>query len=183
VARATTIVRYAPGSAFSEHVHGGGEEFLVLEGVFTDEHGDYPTGTYVRNPINSKHTPSSAPGCVIFVKLRQMTDLTEARVVIDTHHVDWSPVDHLPNESSTLFHNPNTHELVQLERWPNNTTLPPRTFERGAELLVIEGHFKDDLDTFNTGSWLRLPAGATLRASTFTETRVWIKTGHLDQTS
>ena len=41
VARATTIVRYAPGSQLSPHTHGGGEEFLVLEGVFQDEHGDY----------------------------------------------------------------------------------------------------------------------------------------------
>jgi anti-sigma factor ChrR (cupin superfamily) len=53
VARATTIVRYAPNSQFSPHTHGGGEEFLVLEGVFQDEHGDYPVGTYVRNPALS----------------------------------------------------------------------------------------------------------------------------------
>lgn len=62
VARATTIVRYAPGSAFSAHTHTGGEEFLVLEGVFQDEHGDFPVGTYVRNPPTSSHTPSSAEG-------------------------------------------------------------------------------------------------------------------------
>src|SRR5215204_5787315 len=42
VARATSIVRYAPGSHFSPHTHGGGEEFFVLEGVFQDEHGDFP---------------------------------------------------------------------------------------------------------------------------------------------
>src|SRR6516164_2585646 len=42
VARATSIVRYAPHSHFSPHTHGGGEEFLVLEGVFQDEHGDFP---------------------------------------------------------------------------------------------------------------------------------------------
>ncbi|HEY9660942.1 MAG TPA: cupin domain-containing protein, partial [Allocoleopsis sp.] len=63
VARATSIVRYAPGSAFSPHTHGGGEEFLVLEGVFSDEQGDYPPGTYVRNPVGSTHTPSSREGC------------------------------------------------------------------------------------------------------------------------
>jgi len=68
VARATSLVRYAPGSRFSRHVHGGGEEFLVLEGVFQDEHGDYPAGSYVRNPPHSAHTPASAGGCVIFVK-------------------------------------------------------------------------------------------------------------------
>jgi anti-sigma factor ChrR (cupin superfamily) len=44
VARATSIVRYAPRSCFPPHVHGGGEEFLVLEGVFQDEHGDFPAG-------------------------------------------------------------------------------------------------------------------------------------------
>ena len=69
VARATTIVRYAPESRFSAHVHAGGEEYIVLDGVFQDEYGDFPTGTYVRNPPTSSHTPGSAPGCTIFVKL------------------------------------------------------------------------------------------------------------------
>ena len=68
VARATTIVRYAPGSQFSAHVHTGGEEFLVLEGVFQDEFGDFPAGSYIRNPPGSKHTPGSEPGCTILVR-------------------------------------------------------------------------------------------------------------------
>lgn len=59
VARATSIVRYAPDSHFSAHTHGGGEEFLVLEGIFSDEYGDYPAGTYIRNPVGSTHTPFS----------------------------------------------------------------------------------------------------------------------------
>jgi anti-sigma factor ChrR (cupin superfamily) len=64
IARATPMVRYAPGSHFSSHTHEGGGEFLVLEGVFTDEHGDSPTSTYVRNPPTSRHTPGSEPGCI-----------------------------------------------------------------------------------------------------------------------
>ena len=71
VARATTIVRYAPNSKFSAHVHTGGEEFIVLDGVFQDEHGDFPAGTYVRNPPTTKHTPGSDEGCTILVKLWQ----------------------------------------------------------------------------------------------------------------
>ena len=71
VARATTIVRYAEGSRFSEHTHSGGEEFIVLEGIFQDEHGDYHAGTYVRNPPTTAHTPRSEMGCTIFVKLCQ----------------------------------------------------------------------------------------------------------------
>src|SRR5271169_5577343 len=61
VARATSIVRYAPHSHFSPHTHGGGEEFLVLDGIFQDEHGDYPAGTYVRNPPTTSHTPAPKP--------------------------------------------------------------------------------------------------------------------------
>ncbi|MEM9127911.1 MAG: cupin domain-containing protein, partial [Pseudomonadota bacterium] len=81
VARATTIVRYAPGSKFSAHTHTGGEEFIVLDGVFQDEHGDFPAGTYVSNPPTTSHTPGSEPGCIIFVKLWQfdMDDRTQFR--------------------------------------------------------------------------------------------------------
>src|ERR1044071_1424911 len=70
-ARATSIVRYAPGSRFAPHSHPGGEEFLVLEGTFQDESGDFPAGTYVRNAPGSGHAPSALAGCTIFVKLWQ----------------------------------------------------------------------------------------------------------------
>ena len=84
VARATSIVRYAPGSHFSPHTHGGGEEFLVLDGVFQDEHGDFPAGSYVRNPPTSRHTPSSATGCVLFVKLWQFDPVDRTEVNVNT---------------------------------------------------------------------------------------------------
>ena len=76
-ARATSLVRYAPNSEFSEHRHSGGEEFLVLEGVFEDEHAKYPVGTYVRNPIGTAHTPRiGKEGALIFVKLQQFAEHT-----------------------------------------------------------------------------------------------------------
>lgn len=67
-ARATSIVRYAPGAAFPAHRHDLGEEILVLEGVFSDEHGDYPAGTWLRSPDGSAHQPYSETGCLIWVK-------------------------------------------------------------------------------------------------------------------
>src|SRR5258708_37350056 len=88
VARATSIVRYAPGSAFSPHPHLGGEEFFVLDGIFQDERGDYPAGSYVRNPPTSRHRPRSQAGCTIFVKLFQFDPADCARVNIDTRLVD-----------------------------------------------------------------------------------------------
>ena len=87
VAQATSLVRYAPGSQFSAHTHTGGEEFLVLEGVFQDEHGDYPAGTYIRNPPTTRHTPGSAQGCTIFVKLWQFDPQDRTRVIVQTHNM------------------------------------------------------------------------------------------------
>jgi len=66
---ATSIVRYSPGASYPAHSHPGGEEILVLEGTFADEHGRYPAGTYLRNPPGSTHHPYSPDGRVLFVKL------------------------------------------------------------------------------------------------------------------
>jgi len=104
VARATSIVRYAPQSRFSPHMHGGGEEFLVLDGVFQDEHGDYPVGNYVRNPPTSSHTPASEPGCTIFVKLWQFDPDDRTSVRIDTSGVSFTPAPDLPGVELALLY-------------------------------------------------------------------------------
>lgn len=64
----TALVRWAPGTRFNPHRHFGGEEILVIDGVFEDEHGRYPAGTWLRNPHMSQHQPFSTEGCTIFVK-------------------------------------------------------------------------------------------------------------------
>jgi ChrR Cupin-like domain len=178
VARATSIVRYAPQSHFSPHVHGGGEEFLVLDGVFQDEHGDYPAGSYVRNPPTSKHTPGSEPGCVIFVKLWQFDADDRTEVRIDTAKTPFVPAPDRPGvEIMPLFRD--AHEGVRLERWaphvPIDLALPG-----GAEILVLDGTFREGLEDFATQSWLRLPAASRLRAEAGPDgCRVWMKTDHL----
>jgi anti-sigma factor ChrR (cupin superfamily) len=177
VARATSIVRYAPGSHFSPHTHGGGEEFLVLDGVFQDEHGDYPTGSYVRNPPTTRHTPGSDPGCTIFVKLWQFdpNDRTQVRLSADSGA--FVPVGGRPGVSALpLFED--ARERVRLERW-----VPGAAIELpepgGIELLVLDGGFTEGGEAFEVQSWLRLPVGATLRAVTGSQgCRVWVKTGH-----
>ena len=178
IARATSIVRYAPGSHFSPHTHGGGEEFLVLDGVFQDEHGDFPVGSYVRNPPKSYHTPGSAPGCVLFVKLWQFDpgDRTEARV--DTGAVSYMPAKDRPGiEIIPLFRD--GREDVRLERWAPGITIT-LTAPGGAEVLVIDGGFEEWEERFEPQSWLRLPAGGVLRATVGQDgCKVWIKTGHL----
>ncbi|MCC0176305.1 cupin domain-containing protein [Waterburya agarophytonicola K14] len=178
VARATSIVRYAPNSKFSAHIHGGGEEFIVLEGVFQDEHGDYPPGSYVRNPPQSKHTPGSEEGCVIFVKLWQFdqSDRTEIKIniqdipgVADLHRLGVS--------IQPLFKD--EREEVRIESWLANTEVIIDA-SNGAELLVLEGSFIEGEDNFRPQSWLRLPANSMAIAYTGDKgAKVWLKTGHL----
>lgn len=178
VARATSIVRYAPGSHFSPHTHGGGEEFLVLEGMFQDEHGDFPVGSYIRNPPTTSHTPGSAPGCTIFVKLWQFDPADRTQVRTDTIAKVFSVgTGHRGVEVMPLF--ADAHEQVRLERWaPGSIVELPAS--GGIELLVLDGGFSEDGETFEVQSWLRLPATASLRAVTGPEgCRVWMKTGHL----
>ncbi len=180
VARATTIVRYAPGSQFSPHVHGGGEEFLVLEGVFQDEHGDYPVGTYIRNPPHTFHKPGTVQGAVILVKLWQFDPADQTAVYIDTK--DILPISPGRNGVRTIPLFENGHEIVRLEIWSPNTSVKVGD-HKGLEAFVIEGGFDESDDHFVRHSWLRLPpsedfagvagpAGAT----------VWLKTGHLAAT-
>jgi hypothetical protein len=181
VARATTIVRYAPNSRFSPHVHTGGEEFLVLDGVFQDEHGDFPAGSYIRNPPTSRHTPGSAAGCTIFVKLWQFDLRDRTHVRIDTNKMTFVPDPARPGvEVMPLFHD--AFEDVRLERWAPGATV---VFDEagGAEILALMGSFTESGETFEAQSWLRLPrlGRAEVRAGD-EGARVWIKRGHLAKT-
>jgi len=178
VARATTIVRYAPGSTFSPHTHGGGEEFIVLEGIFQDEHGDFPAGSYIRNPPTTSHTPGSDTGCVIFVKLWQFDLNDRTPVKIDTNKMSSIRSLERPNVSiMPLFQD--DRETVQLETWDAGSTVALDTPD-GAEFLVLQGDFEESGDAMRTQSWLRLPRGGRLSAATGPNgATVWIKTRHL----
>ncbi|HET6158645.1 MAG TPA: cupin domain-containing protein [Dongiaceae bacterium] len=178
VARATSIVRYAPNSHFSPHTHGGGEEFLVLEGVFQDEHGDYPAGSYVRNPPTSRHTPGSEAGCVIFVKLWQFDPDDRTDVRIDTGRKPLAPAPDRPGvEVMPLFLDP--YEEVRLERWAPHASID-LLVPGGLEILVLDGSFAERQEEFAVQSWLRLPGQGELHAKAGAKgCRVWMKLGHL----
>lgn len=178
VARATSIVRYAAGSRFSPHTHGGGEELLVLDGVFEDEHGAFPAGSYVRNPPTSRHTPCSSAGCVLLVKLWQFDPADRQEVRLDTAAIAYEPAADRPGvERLALFRDDS--EDVRLERWVPGAAITVDA-PGGAELLVLDGTFDEGGERFERQSWLRLPPRSVLRASVGPQgCRVWIKTGHL----
>lgn len=173
VARATTIVRYAPGSAFPRHVHSGGEEILVLEGTFQDEHGDYPAGCYFRNPPGTSHVPASKDGCTIFVRLWQYRDGDQTQIVRQPGEGESAPLHGGAGAARLLFDD--GKERVSIDRWQLDAAVTVEN-HRGLEFLVLSGSLAVGAEQLEPQSWGRLPAGAPLEAVAGPEgAEIWIK--------
>jgi anti-sigma factor ChrR (cupin superfamily) len=175
VARETSIVRYAAGA----RTHGGGEEFLVLAGSFHDHGGDYPEGTYVRDPIGTARESWAGPdGAMLFVKLHQFTADDTQRVMIDTRSARWHP-GMVPGLSVLPLHE-HGPEHVALVRWAPLTRFRHHHHWGGEEILVLDGVFEDEHGTYPKGSWLRSPHLSEHNPFTGPDgALIYVKIGHL----
>jgi anti-sigma factor ChrR (cupin superfamily) len=179
VAIASTVVKYAANSSFTRHAHDSGEEILVLEGVFSDEFGDYPVGSYLRNPPKSSHTPFSKEGCTLFVKLRHFHPDDLETVRIDTSTATWYPGT-VPGLSVMPLHEFDGVGTA-LVKWAPDTIFNPHVHPGGEEIFVIKGVFYDEHDSYPTGTWIRSPRYS--KHAPFTQSEgalIYVKTGHLD---
>lgn len=181
VARATTIVEFAPGSYFDAHSHDGGEEYFVLDGVFSDESGDYPAGTYVRNPIGTSHKPFTKDGCRILVKLHQFDADDIVPVVIDTAAQSFrsGAVEGL----SVLPLHSAASENVALVRWAPGTKFAAHAHWGGEEIFVLDGVFQDENGDYPAGTWIRSPHLSRHDPWSDAGCLIYVKTGHLPQTT
>jgi quercetin dioxygenase-like cupin family protein len=194
-ARATTIVEYQPNSKFPMHEHIGGEEFLVLEGTFKDQFGEFGAGTYVRNPIGSKHSPwVDDDGCTIMVKLLQMAETEGEGVEPLNIHYDGDHEDKRSTEWGSLidmYHNEHTGERVSMCWVDPNQEFPPNGYcDAGEELFVVDGSLVLSNGTeYNKWAWLRFPAGDEMVSERkglnagIHGAQVYRKTGHLTDTA
>jgi anti-sigma factor ChrR (cupin superfamily) len=176
-ARATSVVRYAPGSAFTQHSHPLGEEIVVLDGVLSDEHGDYPAGTYLKNPPGSAHSPRSAQGCTLLVKLQQMDAADQQRVVVRPQDQQWHQGLVPGLKVAALDQFGTTH--TALVRWAPGTFFTPHRHFGGEEIYVIEGTFQDEFGSYPTGSWIRSPHLSSHQPFSESGCLIFVKVGHL----
>lgn len=178
VAMATSIVRYEAGSGYSSHTHNGGEEILVLEGVFSDEHGDYPAGTYLRNPPGTSHQPFSKEGCTLLVKLWQFAESDTTQLAFNTNDAQWLPG--LVAGLSVLPLHEHDGVNTALVRWAPNTQFSRHVHVGGEEILVLEGLFCDEHGQYPTGSWLRNPRYSSHTPFTLEQgALIYVKVGHI----
>ena len=172
----TSIVKYAPGSKFTSHKHPKGEEIFVLEGVFSDENGDYPAGSYLRNPPGSSHAPFSKDGCTLFVKLNQFKELDQALLAINTLQQPWLPGQgNLRVKPLHQFQ----EESVALAHWPAGERFAPHKHWGGEEIFVLKGEFKDEHGIYPKGTWIRSPHLSEHCPFVDEETIILVKVGNL----
>ncbi len=173
---ATSIVRYDAGAGFSAHDHPLGEEILVLEGTFSDQNGNFPAGSYIRNPEGYRHQPYSDEGCVLLVKLHQFQADDHEPINIDTNNTDWfaghgnlevMPLHNFDGESTALVH------------WPAGEHFLPHHHPGGEEIYVIRGEFIDDFGRYPAGSWIRSPHMSKHDPYVEEDTVIFVKVGHL----
>lgn len=176
VAKATTVVRYLPGAKFESHTHEFGEEILVLEGVLSDDNGDYPAGTYLMNPPGSSHAPRSEAGCVLFVKLRHLGAEQQHREVIDTRTADWRQGMVPGLMVMPLMTQGLGSTLVQ---WAPNTYFNPHRHVGGEEIFVVAGVFEDEHGRYPSGSWIRSPHLSLHQPFSKEGCTIFVKIGHL----
>lgn len=173
----TTLVRYLPGSSYSPHRHVNGEEIFVLQGTFSDNHGHYHAGSYLRNPAGSNHAPYSQEGCTIFVKLQQFQSNDSQQVNIQTQNQPWLPG--LVEGLSVMPLHEHNGEHVALVKWEANTIFQTHTHIGGEEVFVLEGTFEDEFGTYPPGTWLRNPPNSDHTPFTKEGCLIFVKTGHL----
>lgn len=172
----TSFVKFSSGSFFPQHTHLKGEELYILDGVFSDENGDYPAGTYIRNPPGSSHKPFTKDGCTLFVKLDQFLENDQEQVVIRPEDQDWR--DGIGNLRVLSLHS-FEGESTALVFWPKNEVFQPHTHWGGEEIVVISGRFIDEHGEYPAGSWIRSPHMSKHFPRVEEETLILVKVGHL----
>ena len=175
---ATSVVRYGAGAKFKSHTHPLGEEIFVLEGVFSDENGNYPSGSYIRNPPGSSHAPFSKQGCVIFVKLQQFDQFDTELVNINTNEQRW--LQGQGNLQVMPLHN-FEGQGTALVYWPAGERFLPHKHWGGEEIFVLSGAFIDEYGQYPKGTWIRSPHLSGHHPYVETDTVILVKTGHLPE--
>ena len=173
----TSLVRYDAGSQFPSHGHPEGEELFILEGTFSDEHGDFPAGSYLLNPRGFEHAPFSRAGCTLFVKLRQYGG--ERHVAVDTNQAEWRAHAVAGVEVVPLYRSDDSPEEIKLVRIAAGARIPTVEFPAGEEIFVLSGSFEDEHGRYGKYSWVRYPAGSAHAPHTAEGCTLYVKKGHL----
>lgn len=166
----TSLIKIDENSTFFNSKRINSVEVFVLEGVYSNEFGDFKRGTYLKLPKEDESRIHSK-GCEIFKKINYQQNIIETSIV-DTSDTLWlqgqGNLEVMPLSNQTA-----------LVKWPRNEIFVPHTHWGGEEIFVLKGTFMDEHGQFKIGTWIRNPHLSRHHPYVEEETIIFVKTGHL----
>ncbi len=157
--RETVLLRLAPGTHLSPEVLKERIEIFVVEGTFSDGHGEYGPQTFVMNPPGTNYRAASASGCVLYVKhLRGFSDGAE-RIVTNLETAPWTPFGDRVAEVVHFYKEPDRDVTARVGRVYPQAQIMEHDHPGGEEVLILDGVFSDQFGDGKPGTWLRYPIG------------------------
>ena len=157
--RETSLMRLEAGAALPAMDTDARMEIYVVDGTYSDESGDHAAGTYIMYPPGFRHTPSSAEGCVMFVKRRSGLDAPDGHMVIDTNTVEWEPWGHRGGVRVPFYKNDTVPESAHIGNMRPDVTIPDHDHPGGEEIFIFDGAMEDASGVCRPGTWVRFPVG------------------------
>ncbi len=177
--RVTSLVKFDAGAKFPAHGHAGGEEILVLSGIFSDHTGDYGPGSYLLNTEGFSHEPWSDDGCELFVKLQQYGGDGRQQLALDTAAMDWQEGDIPGLQYKVLSADERFDDRTMLFRLRAGSQVPLHDHPGGEEVYIIEGELEDQHGLARAGCWARYPRGSSHSVGILADSLLYVKSGGL----
>ncbi len=176
LSRATFVIQLEPGSSMQNSCEFG-HEIVVLDGVLSDESGNYCKGDYLKNPPGSSNVYESASGCMLFVKNQHLEMEEDQRILVKTSSRPWYQglVDGLSVMPLSEFGTRHT----ALVRWAPGTRFNAHRHFGGEEIYVLDGVFADEFGKYPGGTWMRSPHLSAHCPYSMEGCTILVKTGHL----
>lgn len=177
--RTTSITRLKSGAVISPLENVAGEEIIVFEGTYTDESGEYPAGSYIKNSTATRPVSVTQTDCTLFIKRGHLQQGDIERVVVDTHNSVWRQG--MVGGLSVLPLSEFKGEHSALVRWQPGTVFNPHRHWGGEEIYVLDGVFEDEFGCYPAGTWMRSPHLSQHAPFSREGCTIFVKVGHLPE--
>jgi len=157
--RETALMRLAPGTRLAPEVLDRRLEIFVIEGTFSDGHGDYGARTFIMNPPGTTYAAASRDGCLLYTKRLDGFAGDSARIVIDLADAAWKPFGERVAEVVPFYQVGERGVAARVGHVFPNAKIAEHDHPGGEEVLILDGVFKDQFGDGTPGTWLRYPIG------------------------
>ena len=167
----TALIQIDKDSEYLKSTKINSVEVFVLEGVYTNEYGDFESGTYLKFTKEQESKIKTSSSCEVFKKINY-EQIRDEDVVVKMSESYWS-------QGQGNLRVMGLSENTALVLWPQNERFIEHSHWGGEEIFVLKGTFIDEHGRYSVGTWLRNPHLSKHYPYVEDETIILVKTGHM----